>query len=1726
MCDFIKVEYDEYAHKNVPRKYFSGGLSLGFGEGLNNTFTTTENPSACSVIVKTAKKIYNFTANLLSFKNASKQKDPENADLLDDDSVPQIFKDLEIPFEYEARPGSIDLRSLVATPFSIMPKKALTNIVKFSFGVELPYYIADGEGHYTKEKEVSISSRAIFYWDLGYIVRLIAHEIGHSIESHFSETEKQRTLKDFNIIRKKMEDKGYRLLLESDEVNILNVHRKKQISFAYFRDPHPSQFLAEFFRYFLIDGDELRKVIKSESDENVKEALEDIYALFKEKLGQEFFAKDIAPLTEILSIVKKDIATKAKEDFEKCKELGYPFLEESFSHKYGVTVDHYETLLKEAKGRGLNNPTYEMMHEVTLQILEEEKLAEEENIEKEAELDTRDGSFTSSPSEEAGASPLLSANKIIENLNVYSNEILTFKDEQTGLTESYTIIAEKDEKTIVPNVKIYLIDSKGQKSTKPVVSFLLDQSKNLIYEFNMFLNAVSFDQNTTDKRSLAGNRSKKQKGLGGKIFKMFADSVPEGARFEALVTNRDFQNLLIEQYSKGKITSENLNEVLKETLNGKLMSNNNFVDIGIHGDDSEGSWQGLEAVREFYERIKNPKNDKEYLLLYIMAIKKESAGSTITTREMAAQIVQFWGSEPRVVFQADGMKSFDKDVDSRIAADYQRIDDMFHSFVFKFRENFPFTYSGLLDGSIYESLKNAYDAIVAVHDSYLNPKGVPENYKGKISILITVEKDNFVISIFDNGIGDSVEEKDFKERKKYLLDPSRQTVYLGGEGIGETIFKKVKSKGGDVILEKGRLAQARTESRIVIPISAFERKAQRLEGEVKANFEEFKSHIQSCPIDNHDSVVSLTSSTITIKDIEEKGTHLKSYQDIKKLNSKKTHYVLHKVFGICKIIEAKEKRLVVEQVVPPKDTRGLNGLFARNHSNLIKVFTVVPGSNRQRSVLYEDNILIPQEWNKYVEPQSEVRKKTPKKIVDLMKSLVNREDLECGMIGRVFNQGQQLMFDELYGIFIKHNMAEDVAENLANNLTRMKSGSIEIIYLFEIIDQRQSEALKSHDYLELRSLKDKEKEDLALSLQSIVEDYDGRKLTAYQKEKLLKRLVPFEVVDYLADKYRVPRDRILFMMDRHPNFPIWIPKAMKKAEEIKDEVGGLRIAQRVVVSQGIEKTDEWVEGFKRLSNKNGGEFLKEVGGLSNLVDIATRQGLGDAESWIAEKKTKFNLDEKIYREYGGRSRVWQQLIKNGKLPKKVKVSDDLGGEGGDKSMSQASLNLSKTLEIIDVIQRKIDEFSGAEDFTFGSVDLSRENQAKCFVSFFEYRARVNGLDTFDRYLDFINSNSRQALEEIQAILELRLDDPQGETITSFYRLASAYEAEYQEFLEDLIRKKNSDNKSITIRHVSGSTGQEVVTNMIMIYEALRSFAQKQAMNDYEIDKWIKTWNLRVDDFDISLDNFLEIEKGRYSIDYLRENLQKYFKSKGEDDNLSAQNTRLMISQYFDSIDSKNYQLKENIRNLFDVQYHYVDLEKFTNRKILTDKIYDVTFSMFSIIYFKGSWAIVLKEILNSQSQDGFFISDICCARNQKGKFSIVVEQTDQSKQKDQKRKDWETQFKLAIRTASSDMAAEGDLGASKEEIAEASSALFNIAEVFGGTDLWDIFKEMDPQKSPISIYLKGDRETVLKQARKEFDGIDSQRLIVLSLDLETEQGEIEHILIADQLSNIQSGMLA
>ncbi len=63
VCNMMKVEYDPYVKKVVPRKYFAGGVTTA---DVGKVFKSGQDPSACSTLVRREKESYVFTSGFLN----------------------------------------------------------------------------------------------------------------------------------------------------------------------------------------------------------------------------------------------------------------------------------------------------------------------------------------------------------------------------------------------------------------------------------------------------------------------------------------------------------------------------------------------------------------------------------------------------------------------------------------------------------------------------------------------------------------------------------------------------------------------------------------------------------------------------------------------------------------------------------------------------------------------------------------------------------------------------------------------------------------------------------------------------------------------------------------------------------------------------------------------------------------------------------------------------------------------------------------------------------------------------------------------------------------------------------------------------------------------------------------------------------------------------------------------------------------------------------------------------------------------------------------------------------------------------------------------------------------------------------------------------------------------------------------------------------------------------
>ncbi len=232
------------------------------------------------------------------------------------------------------------------------------------------------------------------------------------------------------------------------------------------------------------------------------------------------------------------------------------------------------------------------------------------------------------------ASPLIKVKEVVDSINAQAaGRVLTFSNPGTGEKEEYTFLAEKDPTTVAPRIRVFLLNKLETRSSKSVLSFLVDEKEDTVREFNINVTAVSFDGGKSTM-SLAGDEKTGAMGIGGALFEVFARSIPAGTKFNALVTSKKFREYLLANFEPDSaggvrnkatgslIEDKDLEGILSARYNGSLLYKNGFKGLKLYAANTEEQWQGVDAVYQFLTWIKNSQ-EEEYLLLSIEGVKED-----------------------------------------------------------------------------------------------------------------------------------------------------------------------------------------------------------------------------------------------------------------------------------------------------------------------------------------------------------------------------------------------------------------------------------------------------------------------------------------------------------------------------------------------------------------------------------------------------------------------------------------------------------------------------------------------------------------------------------------------------------------------------------------------------------------------------------------------------------------------------------------------------------------------------------------------------------------------------------------------------------------------------------------------------------------------------------------------------------------------------------------------
>ncbi len=308
---------------------------------------------------------------------------------------------------------------------------------------------------------------------------------------------------------------------------------------------------------------------------------------------------------------------------------------------------------------------------------------------------------------------------------------------------------------------------------------------------------------------------------------------------------------------------------------------------------------------------------------------------------------------------------------------------------------------------------------------------------------------------------------------------------------------------------------------------------------------------------------------------------------------------------------------------------------------------------------------------------------------------LSQADLKYGLVPGKLPKKHRAFYETVYNILFEHDFKDPKmhkdAERLARTITMMRPGSLEFIHETGVISEKEKDIFLEKKTHALKFLGEEAKRDLSRRLRQLVDSY-GRDLAGSFKKHYMKRLVPLDIIEPLARKYKTSVSHIQVIIRDRPDFPAWLPMAaslvkqyeerlggtnnawgifikigidekkadkwvaqyLKRVEEIQDKVGGPRNARFIVRMKGLDVTDEYIEDIAAKAD----EIKTRVGNFTNAMLVIIAQGLGEKEdeegvlrgkvdAWIDKAEKKLEVIEKVVSgtsEEGRRSKAWQILI--------------------------------------------------------------------------------------------------------------------------------------------------------------------------------------------------------------------------------------------------------------------------------------------------------------------------------------------------------------------------------------------------------------------------------------------------------------------------------------------------
>ena len=164
------------------------------------------------------------------------------------------------------------------------------------------------------------------------------------------------------------------------------------------------------------------------------------------------------------------------------------------------------------------------------------------------------------------------------------------------------------------------------------------------------------------------------------------------------------------------------------------------------------------------------------------------------------------------------------------------------------------------------------------------------------------------------------------------------------------------------------------------------------------------------------------------------------------------------------------------------------------------------------------------------------------------------------------------------------------------------------------------------------------------------------------------------------------------------------------------------------------------------------------------------------------------------------------------------------------------------------------------------------NIISLYVPLVKYKAKQKGYSDLVDYFRFLKSDtgeeSKQECFRLAELMYFSFSDKEDSTY--FFRTHHLYRRGLVKFLDETLYEKWKDSYyQLNIRVLGPSKGQELDTMMIYVYEALERLHARLLQEKIELEefpKWVATWDLHVDLYDVSSLSLLRCRSGLYDIE--------------------------------------------------------------------------------------------------------------------------------------------------------------------------------------------------------------------------------------------------------------------